>query len=63
MSDTPQKEFNTNIRLDAQDRTLLERLAKHERMTRSEIVRRAIRAMGAERGLYQGTEIRQAASA
>lgn len=41
----------TTIRLDEQDRRLLARLAKHERVPRSEIVRRAIRRMADEAGL------------
>ena len=43
----------TTIRLDADDRRLLERLAKHERLPRSEIVRRAIRRRATDAGLLK----------
>jgi len=42
---------NLAVRLDAEDIELLEQLRKREKMTRSEIVRRAIRKIAREAGL------------
>jgi metal-responsive CopG/Arc/MetJ family transcriptional regulator len=42
---------NLAVRLDAEDIELLEQLRKREKMTRSEIVRRAIRKVAREAGL------------
>lgn len=40
-----------NFRLDDDDRALLEALAAHEKLTRSDVVRRAIRAYAAQLGV------------
>ena len=42
---------NLAVRLDSEDIELLEQLRKREKMTRSEIVRRAIRKIAREAGL------------
>lgn len=42
---------NLAVRLDAEDFELLEKLRKREKMTRSEIVRRAIRKIARDAGL------------
>ena len=42
---------NLAVRLDSEDIELLEQLRKREKMTRSEIVRRAIRKVAREAGL------------
>jgi metal-responsive CopG/Arc/MetJ family transcriptional regulator len=42
---------NLAVRLDAEDIKLLEQLRKREKMTRSELVRRAIRKIAREAGL------------
>jgi predicted transcriptional regulator len=53
MSDTTPATNPTTIRLDDEDRRLLEKLAKRERMPRSQIVRLALRRYGVERGLIK----------
>jgi len=42
---------NLAVRLDSEDIELLEQLRKREKMTRSELVRRAIRKVAREAGL------------
>jgi len=49
MSDTT-KQYLTNVRLDADDQRLLQLLSEQEKLPRSEIIRRSIRAL-AERDL------------
>ncbi len=42
---------NVAVRLDEQDLELLKQLAERERMTRSEVIRRALRKIAREAGL------------
>ena len=44
---------NLAVRLDSEDIELLEQLRKREKMTRSELVRRAIRKIAREAGLLK----------
>ncbi len=47
---------NLAVRLDSEDIELLEQLRKREKMTRSELVRRAIRKVAREAGLLPAKE-------
>ena len=47
---------NLAVRLDSEDIELLEQLRKREKMTRSELVRRAIRKVAREAGLLPPKE-------
>jgi predicted transcriptional regulator len=47
---------NVAIRLDSEDFDALEKLAERERVTRSEVIRRAIRKIAREAGLLPPKE-------
>ena len=51
-----QKEPNLSVKLDSEDLKLVRQLAERERMTRSEVVRRAIRKVAREAGLLPKQE-------
>jgi uncharacterized protein (DUF1778 family) len=44
-----------NLRLDDEDRALLEAVATHEKLTKSDVVRRAIRFYAARLGVYSAS--------
>jgi len=48
---------NLAVRLDSEDIELLEQLRKREKMSRSELVRRAIRKIAREAGLLSSEKV------
>ncbi len=53
---------STTIRLDQDDRRILVQLSKIERLPQSEVIRRAIRELGAARGLSERGELEKASA-
>ncbi len=47
---------NVNLRLDAKDLELLKKLAEREDLSRSDVIRRAIRKVAREAGLLEPKE-------
>lgn len=47
----PGNQPQVGVRFDDQDRAILEAVAKHERLTHSDIIRRAVRAYARELGV------------
>jgi len=47
----PERDPLINVRMDDEDRALLEALAAHEKLSKSDIIRRAIRKYAAELGV------------
>jgi hypothetical protein len=52
MPQTPQRDFEViTVKLDAEDRELMQKLVDAERLTRSDVIRRAIRAYAKQLGV------------